>query len=94
MNTFLNMVSWLDEHDLVGTSILSEISEVKEGGLCETLNGDVAEPDEEGLALLIKHTGETPAHLSAVEADSGIELKVLHLSVLDSEELHHHLVVV
>lgn len=92
--TFLDVISGLDEHDLSGALPLSEVGEVEEGGLGEALDGDVAEPHEEGLALLIEDAGEAPAHLSPVEAHSGVELEVLHLTVLDPKELHHHLVVV
>jgi hypothetical protein len=79
------VISWLDKHHLGGTVILSEIGEVEEGGLSETLNGDVAEPHEESLSLLVEDAREAPAHLSAVEAHAGVQLKVLHLATLDFE---------
>jgi len=60
----------LDKDHLLCAIAFSEVCQVQEGGLSEALDGDVAEPDEELLSLLIEEAREVPAALRPVKAYS------------------------
>jgi len=87
--TFLDMVSELNEDNLLGSLRLGEVCEREEGRLGEALESDVSKPDVERSRCLVEDAGEAPAALATIEADSGVELELL--AVLHVEHLHHSL---
>lgn len=63
MDTFLNMVSWLDQDHLFSSGLFSEANKIEECGLSELVNGDISEPHVESVVLLVVETGEAPVRL-------------------------------
>lgn len=89
--TLLDMVSELNENDISGTLVFSEVCQAEEGGLGEALNCDVTQPHEEGLTLFVEDAREAPACLLTVQAIARVEFEVLRGTVLNLEELHESL---
>ncbi len=85
----LGVLSVADEDHLYGALILSKTNEVKECGLSEAIDRDVSHPDEELLASLIVNTREAPESLGPSEANLGLNIEVLSLSIFTLKKRHH-----
>ena len=93
-NTFLGVLSVHQKDHLNCTQILPEADQIKEGGLGEFIDGHVAKPNKELLALVIIHAGEAPAGLGPVDARSSVNLEVLNMAFLKLHKALHCLAVI
>lgn len=88
------MLSVHDKDHHSRTEILAEANEVEECSLGELVDGDISKPDEKLLWGIFINAWEGPACLSAADPDTRINLKVLHLSFVQSEERLHNLALI
>jgi hypothetical protein len=81
------MISVENKNHLFAASLLSKVGKVKECSLCELVNVEVTEANNESLINFILKTGEVLETLRSIEAHSRINFDKLVLSILNLEKL-------
>lgn len=69
LDTFLRVISELDEDHVECFLALSKVSQIHECGLGELVNGDIAQPHIEPLVFRIQQAREARVNLLSVQSD-------------------------